>query len=40
MSHESLHRSSKPTDMVKLIFDFLQVMETQFRNETISEILK
>ena len=40
MSHENLHRSSKPTDMVKLIFDFLQVLETQFRNENISEILK
>nr|XP_003702368.1 PREDICTED: inhibitor of nuclear factor kappa-B kinase subunit alpha-like isoform X1 [Megachile rotundata] len=38
--NENPHKSAKPTDMVKLIFNFLQVLDTQFHNNNIPEILK
>ncbi|XP_053973382.1 inhibitor of nuclear factor kappa-B kinase subunit alpha-like [Hylaeus volcanicus] len=38
--NEKSHKGVRPTEMVKLIFEFLKVLEAQFNNENISEIIK
>ncbi|XP_076636691.1 inhibitor of nuclear factor kappa-B kinase subunit alpha-like [Colletes latitarsis] len=38
--NENSHKGAKPTEMVKLIFEFLKVRQVQFDNENISEIIK
>ena len=35
---EHFQKSGRPTDMVKLVFEFLQVQGAQFRNKNISEV--
>ncbi|XP_043260785.1 inhibitor of nuclear factor kappa-B kinase subunit alpha-like isoform X2 [Colletes gigas] len=38
--NENSHKGVKPTEMVKLIFEFFKVRQVQFDNENISEIMK